>query len=81
MKRIARCLVVLAVLTTGVVTAGPALAKDEKCRDVDNQVVGTADFTTNTVEGTVVGNGIFKGGTAEGAFAFTSVDPETGTAT
>ena len=65
----------------GVVDSGPAVAKDQKCKDVDNMVVGTADFTTNTVDGTVVGDGIFKGGVAHGAFAFTSVDPDTGTAT
>ncbi len=81
MNRVARCVVVLAMLTAGAAGAGPAAAKDEKCRDVDVQVVGTADFGTNTVEGTVVGNGILKGGTAHGAFTFTSIDPDTGTAT
>jgi hypothetical protein len=42
--------------------------------------VGTADFGTNTVEGRVIGGGILHG-TAQGSFTFTSVDPQTGTAT
>jgi hypothetical protein len=81
MSRMARYVVVVTVVIAAVVGAGPALGKDTKCQDVDVQAVGVADFTTNTVDGTIVGNGILKGGVTHGEFVFTSVDPETGTAT
>ncbi len=50
------------------------------CHKINTRVVGTADFVTNTVEGQVIGGGILHG-TAAGSFMFTSVDPDTGTAT
>lgn len=79
MRRNRACLVLAIALAGGMAGAGPAHA-GQGCHKINTRVTGTADFVTNTVEGRIVGGGILHG-TAEGSFIFTSIDPETGTAT
>ena len=79
MRRHGRLFGALVVLVGGMAAAGPADAQ-VACVRVNTRVEGTADFTTNTVQGAFVGGGVLHG-TAEGSFAFTSTDPVTGTAT
>lgn len=79
MRAIRALLLAAAVTVAATVSGGPAQAA-QGCHNINTQVVGVADFQTNTVEGQVVGGGILHG-TAEGTFVFTSIDPEAGTAT
>ena len=79
MRRIRAFFLIAVVLVSGLVASGAAQA-DQGCHKINTRVEGTVDFATSTVEGQVVGGGILEG-TTEGSFVFTSIDPQTGTAT